>query len=194
MKKDINNIEKQFWRIVACVVVFFIVIVGVRNIEDKKEKEREAEVIKLELQQKEKGRLEAKKEDERKKEEASKTVQTWIEYKNKDKDASYDEKNKALNVSLNFGRTLSISKRIEMANYSIYETTKEFESLFKDDIDSYKFDFSAELVDNYGNKRKDVVYSIILNRNELNKVNWDGIQPSMLINLASHNYKSPALQ
>ncbi len=184
--------EKYYWKVAGYIIIFFIVVTVMRNIEDKKERNHEDEVIKLELEQKEKVRLEDKKEEERKKEEASKSVQKWIKYKNED--ASYDETNKALNVSLNFGRTLSISKRIEMANYSIYETTKEFEGLFKDDIDSYKFDFSAELVDNYGNKRKDVVYSIILNRNELNKVNWDGIDSSMLIDLASHNYKSPALQ
>lgn len=184
--------EKYYWKVAGYIIIFFIVVTVMKNIEDKKERDHEAEVIKLELEQKEKVRLEDKKEEERKKEEASKSVQKWIEYKNED--ANYDETNKALNVSLNFGRTLSISKRIEMANYSIYETTKEFESLFKDDIDSYKFNFLAELVDNYGNKRKDVVYSIILNRNELNKVNWDGIDSKMLIDLASHNYKSPALQ
>ena len=184
--------EKYYWKVAGYIIIFFIVVTVMKNIEDKKERDHEDEVIKLELEQKEKVRLEDKKEEERKKEEASKSVQKWIEYKNED--ASYDETNKALNVSLNFGRTLSISKRIEMANYSIYETTKEFESLFKDDIDSYKFNFLAELVDNYGNKRKDVVYSIILNRNELNKVNWDGIDSKMLIDLASYNYKSPALQ
>lgn len=184
--------EKYYWKVAGYIIIFFIVVTVMKNIEDKKERDHEDEVIKLELEQKEKVRLEDKKEEERKKEEASKSVQKWIEYKNED--ASYDETNKALNVSLNFGRTLSISKRIEMANYSIYETTKEFESLFKDDIDSYKFNFLAELVDDYGNKRKDVVYSIILNRNELNKVNWDGIDSKMLIDLASYNYKSPALQ
>lgn len=181
--------EKYYCKVAVYIIIFFIAFAVINNVMEQKEREHELEESILKSEQKEEER---KQEEKRKKEEASKSVQKWIEYKNED--ASYDEPNKALNVSLNFGRTLSISKRIEIANYSIYETTKEFEGLFKDDIDSYKFNFLAELVDNYGNKRKDVVYSIILNRNELNKVNWDGIQPSMLIDLASYNYKSPVLQ
>lgn len=184
--------EKYYWKVAGYIIIFFIVVGLLNNAVQQIKRNHEEEVINVELEQKEKARLEDEKAQERKKEEASKSVQSWIKYKNED--ANFDEKNKTLSVSLNFGRTLSISNRIEMANYSIYEKTKEFENLFKDDIDSYKFNFLAEVVDNYGNKRKDVVYSIILNRNELNKVNWDGIEPSMLINLASHNYKSPALQ
>lgn len=183
MKKDISNIEKIFKKSIVIVIGMFVLSMALHRIEPPSNIETN-----VELQNEEKERV----SEQEKEAMAQKSVQNWIEYKNED--ASYDEDNKALNVSLNFGRTLSISKRIEMANYSIYETTKEFESLFKDDIDSYKFNFLAELVDNYGNKRKDVVYSIILNRNELNKVNWDGIDSKMLIDLASYNYKSPALQ
>lgn len=191
-KRPMTYFEKSYWKVAGYIVIFFIIVTIMRNIEDRKERNHEAEVIKLELEQEEKGRLEAKKEDGRKKEEASKSVQNWIEYKNKD--ANFDEKNKTLSISSNLMKTFKKSKGIAAADYEIYETTKELEALFKDDIDSYKFNFSAELADNYGNKRKDVVYSIILNRNELNKVNWGGIEPSMLIDLASHNYKSPALQ
>ncbi|WP_148550660.1 hypothetical protein [Paraclostridium bifermentans] len=184
--------EKYYWKVAGYIIIFFIIVAVMRHIEVRKERDHEAEVIKLELEQKEKVRLEAKKEEKQKKEEASKSVKSWIEYKNKN--ATFDEKNKTLSISSKLMKTFKKGNGIAAADYEIYETTKEFESLFKDDIDSYKFDFSAELVDNYGNKRQDVVYSIILNRNELNKVNWDGIEPSMLINLASHNYKSPALQ
>lgn len=181
--------EKYYWKVAGYIIIFFIAFAVINNVMEQKEREHELEVSMLKSEQKEEER---KQEEERKKEESYKSVQNWIDYKNED--ASYDEKNKTLSISSSLMKTFKKSKGIAAADYEIYETTKELESLFKDDIDSYKFNFSAELVDNYGNKRKDVVYSIILNRNELNKVNWDGIEPSMLIDLAAHNYKSPVLQ
>ncbi|GAA0100816.1 hypothetical protein UT300012_15310 [Paraclostridium bifermentans] len=183
MKKDISNIEKIFKKSIVIVIGMFILSMALHRIEPPLNIEAN-----VELQNEEKERV----NDQEKEVMAQKSVENWIEYKNKD--ANYDEKNKTLSISSNLMKTFKKSKGIASANYEIYETTKELESLFKDDIDSYKFNFSEELADNYGNKRKDVVYSIILNRNELDKVNWDGIEPSMLIDLASHNYKSPVLQ
>lgn len=183
MKKDISNIEKIFKKSIVIVIGMFILSMALSRIEPPRNIESN-----VELQNEENERV----KEQEKEAMAQKSVQNWIEYKNKD--ASYDEENKTLSISSKLMKTFKKSNGLAAADYEIYETTKELESLFKDDIDSYKFSFLAELVDNYGNKRNDVVYSIILNRNELNKVNWDGIEPSMLIDLASHNYKSPALQ
>lgn len=183
MKKDVANIEKNFLKFIVIIIIMFILSMVIYNVEKHNNTEPNIEIQKEENE---------KIKDQEKEAMAQNSVQNWIKYKNKD--AIYDDKSKTLSISSNIMKTFKKSKGIDAADYEIYETTKELESLFKNDIDSYKFNFSAELVDNYGNKRKDVVYSIILNRNELNKVNWDGIEPSMLIDLASHSYKSPALQ
>lgn len=197
MRKIENNKIKQvnpYKKIISIGIGCFIVLctlgfIGSKNIE-KKERE-EALRIKTEQVAIEEAERIAKEKEET---ESKKSVFNWIEY-NKDKVCtSFDEENKNMSITLNFSRTLSMKNRIDVANYDIYKLTKELEELFKDDIESYKFDFVAEVVDQYGSKKEDVVYTIILNRNELNNVNWEGIQPSMLINLASHNYKNPVIQ
>lgn len=186
--KDSINGMNFFIQFVICVTLIIgmnvTVQVEANNAESQKEKSSQAEINRereLEKNKKEKDVL------------SRQSISNWIEYNKDTVDANYDVGTKIISITSNFSRTLSVENRIEVANYDIYKRTKELENLFKDDIESYKFDFLAELVDQYGNKRNDVVYTIILNRKELNSVNWNDIQPSMLINLASHNYKNPVI-
>lgn len=188
MKKLDDRLNKKKNNLVGKFLVFaivFMVIVGFINSYLSEKKAHETAQI-----QQEQRELERKKVEEEKAL-AYETVEGWLEYNNIK--SNYDTDNKIVYVTLQFGRTLSVENRISIANQKMYDTTKELESLFKDDIDKYVFNCTATTVDAYGNKNNSVVYSIILDRSNLNKVNWDGIEPSMLIKLASKNYKSPAL-
>lgn len=118
------------------------------------------------------------------------SIEDWLK---EHPSANYDKENKTMYITMGFLRNLSLENRIFSANVEIYEVVKELEELFPNEIELYKINFEADTLDKYGNKNTEIVYYAILNRNELNKVNWEGIEPSMLINLASIVYKSPVL-
>lgn len=107
---------------------------------------------------------------------------------------SYNNENKHVSIVLEFKSKLGNENGISIANNEVYKIVKAVESEFPKEIERYIFSFEHKLVDKYGNPTYKSVYSLYLDKEEIEKINWDGITSDMLVDLATNVYKHQDLK
>lgn len=106
---------------------------------------------------------------------------TWF------KSAKFNSETNILTCKLEFRSNVGIDNGILMANTDAYKIAKGVEKVYPNKVSEYKFKYYHDTEDKYGNLKNECVYSIKLDGSEVQKVNFDNIEPSDFVKLGEVN-------
>lgn len=184
----VGNNSKNKKKLFSFVLIFLVIFIAANIIHDNSKEQQRQEALKIEAEQREKEREEAIQREE------NFTLEEKLDnIKSKYKEIYYDKETKRVCVTLEFKSNLGNANGISMANQSVYDLVKEIDVKYSEEVKEYAFYFEHKMVDKYGNTSYSPVYTLSLTRNELDKVNWEGINSSMLVGLSTNAYKNQEL-
>ncbi|WP_257130128.1 hypothetical protein [Bacillus thuringiensis] len=176
-----------FWGI----IIFFIL--GITGTHDKKEKEKKNAVKEVTAVNKQELKKEESLEDKVKKAVnkrlGEKNVES-VKVSDKPDTENPNEKIVLITAGENSSVTINLTKR------GMWKNTIDILKELKDEknISEIEFNYKFPMIDTYGNKSKEIVMKITLDRETLDKINYDNLPKENLPILAKKYWKHPGFK
>ncbi|MFE5392578.1 hypothetical protein [Bacillus thuringiensis] len=173
-----------FWGI----IIFFIL--GIAGTHDKKEKEKKNAAKEVSVENKQEKKKEDLLEDKVKKAVNKKLKEKNVEsvkVSDKPNTANLNEKIVLITAGENSGVTINLTK------WGMWKNTIDILKELKDEknISEIEFNYKFPMIDTYGNKSKEIVMKITLDRETLDKINYDNLPKENLPIIAKKYWTHP---